>query len=389
MQMYFRFYLDDCGPDEIRCVWFGQKDVHSGMITTVELRQGGVDTAREVNDATAYIPHFLGHLDPAQIAALRSFFSPPPPSQDVFPMGESVFVAHREGGTVQVAQYNRVVPPPLVRRLFDLAKSDIALGEPDVGSAISLRVDELDRLTSHPRPWTVPRMLDWYAQAATPTDRQFWAHILTVSGDPRAALALEKNLGQGDNSASLREMASDFFGHSYDKDKQTLADARQWFKDNHPRLEAQAAILNGKTPPALPATPPCPDVTFHEIPGPHANYDEATVTLDRSGLAHIAIKQKSPLGRDFVLGSELAAHLSQLVTDGKFFTAAEPPAPTASATGSTELTIAFDGQKRTVHQVWAPDFAPLRDYFSELIFLTLLDAGANPTPATPSARKPL
>jgi hypothetical protein len=79
--------------------------------------------------------------------------------------------------------------------------------------------------------------------------------------------------------------------------------------------------------------------------------------------------------------------LRKLLADGTFFSAAEPPAPSSPYSSTTELTIAADGQKRTVHQTWAPDFAPLRAYVSQLIFLTAASiVKATPSPPVPVSR---
>jgi hypothetical protein len=386
MQMRFLFYLEDCGPDEVRCVWFHNHSLNVGLKMTLDLRRGSVATEREVVDwATQGGEPPAGQLDAAQISEVRQIIAQLPPSQDAFAMAECLLLAHREGGKVGISQYNLVTPPPFVSHLYALAKAYIVLGEPDIRDDISPTVDELDRLAPFPRPWSVPRVLNWYGQANTPAERKFWAHVLAVSGDPRAALVLELNLGQGDNSADLREFASYFLGKSYAKDKQTLADAQQWYKENHARLVAQASILSGLPLPALPDAPVCPEVTFHDIAGPNAEYVEATVTIDRAGLAHISIKGKVPVERDFPLGHELVFDLRQVVADAKFFTTSEPPEPVSPAKGKSELTVAFDGQKRTIHQVWGQDFAALRAYVTELIYLTLASTKATPSPTPPPA----
>jgi hypothetical protein len=355
----------------------------------VDLRNGSVETRRDTYDAALEKERPTpGELKADKITAIQQLLTTLPPTQEAFPMPQCVFIAHRVGMDVQIAQYNRVNPPPFVKQFYDLSDGYISLGEADVRDLISLTADETEKLAGFARPWSVPRVLEWYQQAKSADDRKFWAHVLAVSGDPRAALALEKNLGQGDNSADLRELASYFFDKSAAKNEQTLADAQKWFKDHRPRLEAQAAILSGQPPPALPAADPnCPEISYHEITSSHAGYTDAAVTINRSGLAHITIKVSLPYERDFQLSAELIVQLRKLLADGTFFSAAEPPAPSSPYSSTTELTIAADGQKRTVHQTWAPDFAPLRAYVSQLIFLTAASiVKATPSPPVPVSR---
>jgi len=385
MEMYFRFYLADCGPDEIRCVWLANNDIQTGWKMTLNLRTGSVETVRDGYDATRVAEHpNPGELTAEKIAVLRHVLDSPPPTQEAFPIAQCVLIAHQVGAQVKIWQYNRVNPPPLVKELYDLSGGYISLGEADVRDSLSLTADETQKFAGYARPWTVPRVLAWYQQAKNADDRKFWAHVLAVSGDPRAALALEKNLGQGDQSADLREMASYFFGESATKDRITPADAQRWFHDHHPRLEAQAAILSGLPPPSLPiAEPNCPEVAYHEIASPHDDYTEATVTTDRAGLAHITLQRAVPVQHDFQLSGTLIAQLRQLLADGKFFTATEPTAPPSPTGGTTELSVTADGRKRTIHQAWAADFAPVRAYVSQLVFLTA--AGSGTPVAPPSA----
>jgi hypothetical protein len=372
MEMYFRFYLADCGSDEIRCVWFANNDLQTGWKMTLNLHSGSVETVRDGYDATRVAEHpNPGELTAEKTAALRHILDSPPPTQEVFPLEQCLLIAQRVGAQVKIWQYNRVNPPPLVKQLYDLSGGYISLGEADVRDSLSLTADETEKFAGYARPWTVPRVLAWYQQAKNADDRKFWAHVLAVSGDPRAALALGKNLGQGDQSADLREMASYFFGESAIKDRITPADAQKWFQENRPRLAAQAAILSGQPPPSLPAAGPnCPEVAYHEVASPHDDYTEATVTIDRAGLAHITLQRAVPVQRDFQLSGTLIAQLRKLLDDGKFFTAAEPAAPPASALDRTELTIAVNGQKRTIHATWATDFAPVRAFVAQLTFLT-------------------
>ncbi|HTB63577.1 MAG TPA: hypothetical protein VK737_08310, partial [Opitutales bacterium] len=196
-------------------------------------------------------------------------------------------------------------------------------------------------------------------------------------------LALEKNLGQGDNSATLFDIASYFMEKSASLHPVTFADAQKWYQDNHPHLEAQAAILSGQPAPATPSVAPnCPEVTYHITGNPTISYSAATVTIDHTGLAHIAVQRAAPLTRDFPLSSELIAALRKIVADNNFFTAPEP-APAANSDLSTQLTIAFAGRQRTIHQPWLPEFAPVRAYVEQLIFLAIASADANaPTPVS-------
>lgn len=376
MEMYFRFYLADGGPDEIRCVWFPQNDLQIGWKMTVNLRTGSVEILRDVYDPVRVAEHpNPGVLKADKIAAVREILAQLPPAQAMFPLAQCVLVAHDDGARMQVAQYNRVNPPALIQQLYELCGGNFSFGEADVRDALGLTADETEKYAARARPWSVPRVLDWYRQANNAADRKFWAHVLSVSGDPRAALELEKNLGQGDNSADLREMASYFFGQSAIQNRVTLAEAQAWFQTNRPRLEAQAAILSGQSPPAPPTLAPnCPEVVYHEIPVPHGGYDEATVTIDRTGQAHITLKRAVPLQRDFQLSVELIQQLRKLLSDNDFFTATEPKAPASPTMDAIELTVTADGQKRTIRQTWAPNFAPVSAYLAQLVFLTSASA---------------
>jgi len=245
MEQHFRTFLNGCAPDEIRCVWFNNNSVQVGMVLTLNLHDGSVATRRDVVDwAVQNSQNTPGALSADNIAEIKKLIATLPASQDIFPFAECVLLAEHSGPTVKVYQYNRINPPLAIQHIYDIAHASIAFGEPDVRDNVTLTMGQTSAYSTFSRPWSVPGVLNWYQQAKTADDRKFWAHVLAASADPRAALALEKNLGQGDNSADPVDLIY-FFDHLQAlKSHPTLADAQKWLKDNHPRLAAQAALLS-------------------------------------------------------------------------------------------------------------------------------------------------
>jgi hypothetical protein len=54
------------------------------------------------------------------------------------------------------------------------------------------------KLSSYPHPWTVSKLLQWYAAPQKPEDRAYLARLLALSRDPRAAIALGESLESED-----------------------------------------------------------------------------------------------------------------------------------------------------------------------------------------------
>ncbi len=267
-EAYFRAYLAACGPNEVRCVWFLNNDIGAGMKMTLNLQNGAVDTARDVFEfAEENQLHVPGKLSPSDLAAVRQIIATLPPSQDIFPMAACVCLAAQVDGKVKTFQYNLIAPPAPILRLYKLGGGNFISGEPDLRDEVTLTSDQVDKYRTFSRPWPLPRVLEWYQQAKDADARKFWAHVLAASCDPRAALALAPNLGQGDQSADVADFCEFFSNPDGDKNKQTLAAAQQWLADNHTTLAAKAALLSGLPAPAetkpvsAPAAPPATSPT--------------------------------------------------------------------------------------------------------------------------------
>lgn len=119
-KQYFENYLNQCGTNEIRCLWFLDNNPRVAMVMTIDLSRETVFTAREVYDFAeeAAETRTLSH---SQVLNLKETMNalPMPDSDNDF--SESVFESVRSGERTLVFRYNRRYIPPTLRRIYDIA----------------------------------------------------------------------------------------------------------------------------------------------------------------------------------------------------------------------------------------------------------------------------
>ena len=116
---YFEAFLQGCGTNEIRCLWFLQDQPKIGMVMTFNLPTATVYTAREVyNWATQASDN--RKLTQPQVISLHEIVEKMPPSEATVRFAEAISVAVRRNGDVEIYHYHRVHPPPVIQRLYDI-----------------------------------------------------------------------------------------------------------------------------------------------------------------------------------------------------------------------------------------------------------------------------
>ncbi|GEM_PF-1467626 len=121
---YFQTYLNQCGANEIRCLWFLQNDPRIGMVMTINLQDGNVFIERDVYN-WAHQSSSTHRLTDAQLLTLKEIATNLPPS-DLRPSDKNidfqraVFVAMRNAGATNVFQYARRLVPVAIRRIYDI-----------------------------------------------------------------------------------------------------------------------------------------------------------------------------------------------------------------------------------------------------------------------------
>ena len=118
-KQHFSDYLNSCGTNEVRCLWFLQDDPRVGMLMTIRLDEKKVDTVRDVyNWAEQGAKTRL--LDEYQVDKLQQIIGHLPPPDNNGQYSSSVFVSMWEGNTAKVFQYDRRNAPAVIRQIFDI-----------------------------------------------------------------------------------------------------------------------------------------------------------------------------------------------------------------------------------------------------------------------------
>jgi hypothetical protein len=116
---YFETFLNNCGTNEIRCLWFLQDQPKVGMVMTLNLPMATVYTAREVyNWATQASDN--RKLTQPQVISLQEIIEHMPPSESTVRFAEAISIAIRRNGAVDVYHYHRIHPPSVIQRLYDI-----------------------------------------------------------------------------------------------------------------------------------------------------------------------------------------------------------------------------------------------------------------------------
>jgi hypothetical protein len=116
---YFEAFLQGCGTNEIRCLWFLQDQPSIGMVMTFNIPTATVYTAREVyNWATQASDN--RKLTQPQVITLQEVTEKMPPSESTVRFAEAISVAVRRNGNVEIYHYHRIHPPPVIQRLYDI-----------------------------------------------------------------------------------------------------------------------------------------------------------------------------------------------------------------------------------------------------------------------------
>lgn len=150
-RQHFQNYLDQCGTNEIRCLWFLGDNPAVGMVMTIDLSRETVFTVRDVYDwaEQSAKTRTLSH---SQMRNLKEMMNalPMPDSDNDF--SESVFVSVRSGDRTLVFRYNRRYIPPTVRSIYDIAggylesSNTTSYDGKDLGAALRKIAEEIPEL---------------------------------------------------------------------------------------------------------------------------------------------------------------------------------------------------------------------------------------------------
>jgi hypothetical protein len=119
-RQYFENFLNTCGTNEVRCLWFLQDDPRIGMEMTIHLDNESVDTVRDVYDWAAQGAE-THKLDDVKTMKIQQIISQPPLPDKHSRYACSVFVAINDGGTNKVFQYDRHYTPAAIEELYGVA----------------------------------------------------------------------------------------------------------------------------------------------------------------------------------------------------------------------------------------------------------------------------
>jgi hypothetical protein len=117
---HFNKFLDQCGTNEIRCLWFLRDDPRTGMRMTIQLKGKNTSTSMDVFELSEQ-EHTSRTLDDYQIAKLEDLSKHLPPSDKHSSYNSSIFVSVREEGPKTIFQYDRHHLPMPVRQLYAIS----------------------------------------------------------------------------------------------------------------------------------------------------------------------------------------------------------------------------------------------------------------------------
>lgn len=118
-RQYFESYLNQCGPNDVRCLWFLDNNPRVGMVMTIDLNGQAVFTVRDVFDWAQQSAE-TRTLSHSQVLTLKQIINDLPPSDTNSEFSGSVFVAKRNSAKTEVFRFDRRHPPPVVRRIYDI-----------------------------------------------------------------------------------------------------------------------------------------------------------------------------------------------------------------------------------------------------------------------------
>lgn len=118
-RQYFESYLNQCGTNEIRCLWFLDNNPRIGMVMTIDLGRQTVFTVRDVYN-WAHQAAETRTLSHSQVLILKQIINDLPPSDTNSDFDKSLFVSKRNGDKTEVFRYDRGHAPPDVRRIYDI-----------------------------------------------------------------------------------------------------------------------------------------------------------------------------------------------------------------------------------------------------------------------------
>lgn len=99
------------------------------------------------------------------------------------------------------------------------------------------------KLKKYPRPWTIPKVIQWYAATKIMKERLLWLRVLGASTDSRAALVLGKALDEsGSICSTASECLQDYFIKTvtYFDTESAIISAQKWWAENKARLKTEA-----------------------------------------------------------------------------------------------------------------------------------------------------
>ncbi len=100
------------------------------------------------------------------------------------------------------------------------------------------------RFKKYPRPWTVPKVIEWYTATRIMKERPLWLRVLGASTDARAALVLGEAMKEpGQITWTASYCFQDYFIKQYlgyTDTESTIIGAQKWWKENKARLEEEA-----------------------------------------------------------------------------------------------------------------------------------------------------
>lgn len=106
---------------------------------------------------------------------------------------------------------------------------------------------------ARPRPWTVPKVLGWYAAAQDSTTRAHLLRILAASRDPRGAVVLGSALS--DTDIAVRIAAIDGLAHYFVREticcgsEGKVKVVTQWWGEHGERIQREAQQVTRSTAP--------------------------------------------------------------------------------------------------------------------------------------------
>lgn len=117
---YYKYYLESCREQDIRCLWFLNDNIKVGMVMALNLRQSQVKTFRHVF-AWAMQDEEERKLSHTQTTALESLLPQLPQAPEVkTEFAQGLHIAFWKAGKPCLISYPKHAVPRLVQRLYDI-----------------------------------------------------------------------------------------------------------------------------------------------------------------------------------------------------------------------------------------------------------------------------